>query len=60
MKAILANLASGEYGFGWKIKSVSNSGYKISGNFFNTVTMVGVRNKYDGVYEVTGFSCRFG
>lgn len=54
MKVVPADLASGEYGFGFKIKSVSNSGYKTSGNFFNTVVAVGVRNKWDGVYELTG------
>jgi hypothetical protein len=54
MKVIPANLASGEYGFAFKIKSVSNSAYRISGNFNYSVTSVGVRNKYDGVYELSG------
>jgi uncharacterized protein DUF1735 len=54
MKLVPSTIASGEFGFGFKIKSVSNSGYRISGNFFNSVTAVGVRNKWDGVYEVTG------
>ena len=54
MKVIPANIASGEYGFAFRIKSVSNSAYRISGNFNYSVTSVGVRNKWDGVYEVTG------
>jgi len=54
MKVVPANIASGEYGFAFKIKSVSNSGYTISGNFNYSVTAVGVRNKWDGIYEITG------
>lgn len=54
MKLVPSTIASGEFGFGFKIKSVSNSGYRISGNFNYSVTSVGVRNKWDGVYEVTG------
>jgi hypothetical protein len=54
MKLIPANIASGEYGFAFKIKSVSNSAYRISGNFNYSVTSVGVRNKWDGLYEITG------
>ena len=54
MKVVPEKIANGPFAFGFKIKSVSNSGYLISGNFGNTVAVVGVRNKYDGVYEVTG------
>ncbi|OQP66751.1 DUF1735 domain-containing protein [Niastella populi] len=54
MKVVPADLASGEYGFAFKIKSVSNSAYRLSGNFNYSVTSVGVRNKWDGVYEITG------
>jgi hypothetical protein len=41
-----------EYGFGFRIKSVSNSKYLISGNFNTAVVIVGVRNKYDGDYNL--------
>lgn len=54
MKVVPEKIADGPYAFGFRIKSVSNSGYRISGNFGNTVAVVGVRNKYDGVYEVSG------
>jgi hypothetical protein len=60
MKVIPEKIASGQYGFGFKIKSVSNSGYKISGNFNNAVVIVGVRNIYDGVYDMKGYALRAG
>ena len=40
------------YGFGLRIKSVSNSKYLISGNYNHAVVLVGVRNKYDGDYTL--------
>ena len=46
------NLVGPEYGFGVRIKSVSNPKYLISGNFNNAVILIGVRNKYDGDYEL--------
>lgn len=49
-----AELASGDYAFGFRIVSVSDPSYKISGNFNNQVVIVGVKNKYDGHYTVTG------
>ena len=41
-----------EYGFAFRIKSVSNPNYLISGNFNNAVVLLGVRNKYDGDYKL--------
>jgi hypothetical protein len=55
-----ASLAVGEFGLGIRIKSVSNSGYIISGNFNNAVVIVGVRNNYDGIYEMRGYALRAG
>lgn len=46
------DLVGPEYGFGFRIKSVSNSNYLISGNFNTAVVLVGVRNKYDGDYKL--------
>lgn len=46
------DLVGPEYGFGFRIKSVSNSKYLISGNFNTAVVLVGVRNKYDGDYKL--------
>lgn len=60
MKVVPEKIATGQYGFGFKIKSVSNSGYLISGNFGNAVAIVGVRNIYDGVYDMKGYALRAG
>ena len=60
MKVTPANIAVGEFGFGFRVKSVNKSGYVISGNFDNTVTIVGVRNNYDGVYDYKGYTLRLG
>jgi hypothetical protein len=46
------DLLTGEYALGFRIKSVSNPDYKISGNWNNHVVLVGVKNEYDGIYEV--------
>jgi len=46
------SLVGKEYGFGFRIKSVSNSKYLISGNYNAVVVSVGVRNKYDGDYTL--------
>jgi hypothetical protein len=48
------DLLSGEYALAFRIKSVSNPEYIISGNWNNHVVIVGVKNEFDGVYEVTG------
>lgn len=48
------DLLTGEYALAFRIKSVSNPEYQISGNFNNAVVIIGVKNQYDGVYEVTG------
>jgi hypothetical protein len=60
MKVVPEKIATGQFGFGFKIKSVSNSGYLISGNFGNAVAIVGVRNIYDGVYDYKGYALRAG
>ena len=52
--AIPNNLVGGEYALAFRIKSVSNSAYRISGNFNNQVVIIGVKNKYDGVWRATG------
>lgn len=45
---------SSTYGIGFKIASVDKPGYSISGNFGSFITTIGAKNKYDGVYQVTG------
>lgn len=54
IRVIPNNLVGGEYALGFRIKSVSNPEVKISGNFNNLFVVVGVKNQYDGVYEMTG------
>jgi hypothetical protein len=60
MKVKPSDIAVGEFGFGFKVKSVNKSGYVISGNFNHTVTIVGVRNNYDGTYDYKGYALRAG
>jgi hypothetical protein len=43
---------SKQYAFGFKIKDAA--GNAISNAFNNLIVEVGVKNKYDGIYEVTG------
>jgi hypothetical protein len=52
MTTLPNSLVGKEYGFGFRIKSVSNSKYLISGNYNAAVVAVGVRNKYDGDYKL--------
>lgn len=52
IKVKSSNLVAKEYGFGFKIKSVSDPSYVISGNYDNQVVLVGVKNKYDAVYTM--------
>ena len=47
-----ADIASGENAFGFTIVSVSDPAVKISGNFKNQVIILGVKNKFDGVYDL--------
>lgn len=47
-------IAGEEYAFAFRIKSVSNPVYAISGNLNNQVIVVGVKNKYDGIWSVRG------
>lgn len=47
-------LQSGKYALGVKIVSVSNPGYKISGNYSKQVIALRVKNKYHGTYHAVG------
>lgn len=42
------------YAMAFNIASVSNAGYLVSGNFKDVFVTVAAKNKYDGVYTVTG------
>ncbi len=45
---------SSTYALGFRIVSVAQSGYVISGNFSDVVVTLGAKNDYDGHYSVTG------
>jgi hypothetical protein len=45
-------LESGSYALGVKVVSVSNPGYKISGNYGKQVISLVVKNQYDAQYDV--------
>jgi hypothetical protein len=47
-----SNLAAATYGFGYDIASVSNPKYTISATGKTTVTVLPIKNKYDGVYNL--------
>ncbi len=49
-----SDLAGGEYAFGYKIESISDAEFVISRNYSTLITIVGVKNKYDGHYSATG------
>lgn len=49
-----SDLAGGEYAFGYKIGSISDAEFLISRNYSTLITIVGVKNKYDGHYSATG------
>jgi hypothetical protein len=42
------------YALGFSIASVDKPGYTISQNFKTFIAGIGAKNKYDGVYEITG------
>lgn len=49
-----------EYAFGYSIGSIDKQGYLISGNLQNGIAAIGIKNKYDGRYELRGFHNRPG
>jgi hypothetical protein len=48
------------YGFGFRIASVQEQGITISSNLRRTLVGVAIKNKYDGVYSMKGYSLRAG
>ncbi len=47
------NYISGHWAFGFSIKSVDKSAYTISGNLANGTSIILIKNKYDGLYQLT-------
>lgn len=41
--------------FGFKIASIAQTGYTISGNFSTAVASLVIKNQYDGIYEAAGY-----
>ncbi len=48
------NLLNGTFAYGFKIKSIAESGYTISGNLSQGIVAIGPKNQYDGVYSSAG------
>ncbi|MEO6837459.1 MAG: DUF1735 domain-containing protein [Ginsengibacter sp.] len=48
------NLLNGTFAYGFKIASIAESGYTISGNLSAGVVGIGPKNQYDGVYSSAG------
>jgi hypothetical protein len=46
------NLTGGDYAFAFSISSISDPGFVLSRNYKNIVTVVGVKNRYDGNYKL--------
>lgn len=53
-KLIPDNLIGAEYALGFTITTVSDAAVKISGNYKKQLILLGVKNKYDGVYSLKG------
>jgi hypothetical protein len=43
-----------DWAFGFKIASVQEQGYTVSGNFGQGVVSLAIKNKYDGIYKGSG------
>lgn len=50
-----SDFIGGDWALGFKIASVKEQGYTISGNFNTGVVAIVIKNKYDGVYNATGY-----
>jgi hypothetical protein len=58
MKVNPVFVASGAYALGFQIASIDKPTYTISGNFNKAMVIVGVKNKYDGIYKLNGYHNR--
>ena len=48
-----SDLLNGNFAYGFKIASIAESGYTISGNLSQGIIAIGPKNKYDGLYSLT-------
>jgi len=54
IKYHIPDFVGADWAFGFKIASVQQSGYTISGNFSEGVVSLAVKNQYDGIYKGSG------
>ena len=54
IKFIPTNLLNGNFAYGFKIASIAETGYTISGNLSAGIVAIGPKNQYDGVYSSAG------
>ncbi len=50
----IPDFVGADWAFGFKIASVKESGYTVSGNFSQGVVSLAVKNQYDGIYKGSG------
>ena len=55
VKFKISDLLTADFAFGFKITSIAESGYTISGNLSQAVVGIGPANPYYGDYTVTGW-----
>jgi hypothetical protein len=60
IKFLPSALIGTEYGLGWSIKSVQESGYTVSGNLNIGITAMLIENGYDGLYKLYQTSIGWG
>jgi Domain of unknown function (DUF1735) len=49
---------SSKYAIGFKIKTISDPSYQINANYSTYYVILGAKNKFDGVYQLTGYHNR--
>jgi len=54
IKYHIPDFVGADWAFGFRIASVKESGYTVSGNFNEGVVSLAVKNQYDGIYKGSG------
>ena len=60
VKVKTADFLGGSYAFAYKIGSVAESGYTISGNHKSSIAAILAKNQWDGLYTMKGYTLRAG
>ena len=50
-----SDFLGGDWALGFKITSIQETGYVVSGNLNTGITVITVKNQYDGTYHSTGY-----